>query len=337
MAIAGVPQNFYVQQGNGQVYTSWSIVTGASSYVVQRSTDGVSFSIVGSPSVNYFLDTTVAINTLYYYQVASFNSDGTSSYTNNQSVVPTQSGQLSLGQIRLMSQQRADRENSNFVTMPEWNTYINQSYFELYDLLTTTYEDYYFATPITITTDGSSYLYALPNGSNYSSAPPFYKMLGLDMGLSTSNNAYISLNRFNFIDRNRYVFPNLGSTYLGVFNLQYKIVGNNVMFIPTPSANQFLRLWYIPRLTQLLSDSDVMDGVSGWTEYVIVDSAIKALQKEESDTQVLMVQKTALIKRIEESAVNRDAGQAPTISNVRANRGWGNGNMLGMDGANGGW
>lgn len=89
------------------------------------------------------------------------------------------------------------------------------------------------------------------------------------------------------------------------------------MFIPTPSGSQTIRVWYVPRVTQLLQETDMLDGVSGWTEYVIVDAAIKALQKEESDTSVLMAQKMALIKRIEESAMNRDVGQPDCISDSR--------------------
>jgi hypothetical protein len=146
-------------------------------------------------------------------------------------------------------------------------------------------------------------------GSNYTSAPALYKLYGVDLGLDSSSNAWVTIKKFDFLARNRYVFPQLTSTFLGVFNLQYRLVGNTIMFIPTPSAGQIIGLWYFPRLTQLLADTDVMDGISGWTEYVIVDAAIKALRKEESDTQELMMEKNMLIKRINDSAQNRDAGQ----------------------------
>jgi hypothetical protein len=235
-----------------------------------------------------------------------------------------------------MAQQRADRVNSNFVTLTEWNSYINQSYYELYDLLTTVYEDYYLAAPILFQTDGVNYQYDLPNGSNYDGAPAFYKLYGVDCGLNTNNNSFITLNRFEFADRNRFIFPNLGSTFYGVFNLKYKVIGDKLHFIPTPAANQTIRFWYQPRLTELLADNDVMDGISGWTEYVIVDSAIKALQKEESDVSVLYAQKGALIKRIQDSAMNRDQGQPACISDVRNNNRWGRGNGPG-NGGGAGW
>lgn len=339
MAIPSTPTNFYVQQGNGQVLVSWDISAGATSYSVQRSTDGVTFSVLASPTAVEYLDTSVTLGTQYWYQVAATNGSGTSSYTSNQSIVPTPTGEMSLGAIRLAAQQRADRVNSDFVTLPEWNSYINQSYMELYDLLVTVYEDYYVAAPVQFQSDGTNYLYALPNGTNYSAAEPFYKLLGADLGLNSANNAWVTIPKFNFIDRNKFVYPNTSSTIYGVFNLRYRLMGSNIQFIPTPSAGQPIRLWYIPRLAQLLRDTDIAStAISGWIEYVIVDAAIKALQKEESDVSVLVLQKQALIERIQTSSMNRDAGQPDTISDVRPGSRWGGGDSgYGFNGPSGGW
>ena len=49
---------------------------------------------------------------------------------------------------------------------------------------------------------------------------------------------------------------------------------------------------------------------------VIVDCAIKMLNKEESDVSVLLAEKQLLKRRIEEVANNRDAGQAESISDI---------------------
>lgn len=334
MAAPATPTGFFTQQADGKVLLTWNLVAGATTYKVQRSTDGVSYSVVSSPAVNLYQDTTVTVGVLYYYQVASDNGT-TSNYTQPQQVVPTMPGDMSLAALRLAAQQRADRENSQFVTMPEWNSYINQSAFELYDLLTTVYEDYNIAPVVSFTTDGSQQ-YDLPNGSNYSSAPALYKLMGVDVGVGSSTNGWVTLKKFNFISRNRYVFPQITSTYLGVFNMQYRMVGDKIMFIPTPQASQTIRLWYVPRMTSLLKDTDVLDGVSGWTEYVIVDAAIKALQKEESDVSALMAQKQMLTERINGAAQNRDAGQPDTISNTRTrSEQWG-GFGIGYDGSSGG-
>jgi hypothetical protein len=121
--------------------------------------------------------------------------------------------------------------------------------------------------------------------------------------------------------------------------MQYRVTGSNIEFIPTPAANQSIRLWYVPRLTELLQDTDITTtGISGWIEYVIVRAAKYALDKEESDSAKLDAELTFLKSRIEESASNRDAGQPDTISNTRSSRGWGsNGTGSGWNGPVGGY
>lgn len=353
--MAGAPgqvQNFNVQQANGKILISWALSTGATSYLVQRSLDNVTYTLLatvtGSPLATEYLDEDVTLGTQYWYKTAASNSDGTSIYTTAKSEVPAPTGEMCLSQIRLSSMQSADRVNSNFVTMPEWNKFINLALFELYDLLVTTFEDYSIATPIQFLTDGSTYSYSLPSGSNtfldgYDlnttvTPPSFYKLMGVDLGLQTSQNAYVTVNKFNFIDRNKFLYPNSSSTIYGVFNMQYRVLGSKIEFIPTPSANQLIRLWYVPRLTELLQDTDTTYiGISGWLRYVIVRAAIYALSKEESDVSTLEGELIFLKQRIEESASNRDAGQPDTISNTRSGQGWGQGGSWGGNGSGGGW
>lgn len=325
MAVPGIPANFYLQEGNGQNFLSWDLTATATSYKVQRSTDGVTFSALASPTPNYYLDTAVTVGTLYYYQVAAHNASGDGTYTAAQNIVPTQSGIMTLGQVRILSQETADLQNNNFITLPEWNTYINQSYFELYDLLVQKYGDEYFmATPWQFLTTGAQF-YTLPDGSStYPTVPggstaakPFYKLKGIDLALNSNINSWVSLHKFDFIARNRYVYPNLTATFMGIVNLRYRLIGSQVEFIPTPAASQTVQVWYVPRMTQLLQDNDMLDGISGWTEYVVIDAAIKARNKEESDVSVLAARKMMMLQRIEEAASNRDAGLPDTISDSR--------------------
>jgi hypothetical protein len=341
MSAPSTPSNFWVQTGNQQIYLSWNIVSASpalTNYVVQRSTDGVTFTTVSSPTVNNYLDAAPLLGVTYYYQVAAQNSDGISAYTAAQTAVASLPGQMSLGEIRLRAQQEADMQNSQFLSLPEWNFNINQSYYELYDLLITTYEDYYIAPRLVFQTDGTTQLYDLPNGNNYSGAPALYKLYGVDLGLSNNTNAWVTIKKFDFIQRNRYVFPQITSTFLGVFNLRYRIVDSKIMFIPVPSGGQYIGLWYYPRLKTLLQDSDVMDGFSGWTEYVILDAAIKAMMKEESDPSALLLRKQAIKLRIEGIAANRDVGQPDTISDTRTfSERWGSYGAPNGDGSYGGW
>ena len=331
MAAPATPTNIVVQQANRQVSISWDVVAGADSYTVYRSTDFITYVNIAAPAVQQYTDSTVSVGVEYAYKVTASNASfGEGLQSVPYSTIPTPVGVYSLQQLRNEAKQRASREKSKFVTDSEWNRYINQSRFELYDLLVGLFEDYYLAPPYRLQTNGTDQNYPLPDGvltdlQTSAVAPPYYKLLGVDLGLNNANNAQVTLKRFNFIARNMYLYPQQTSNFIGVFNLKYRVMGNQIAFIPTPSANQIVTLWYIPRLTELLLDTDLADGISGWNEYILVDSCIKALEKEESDTQVFMVQKQELIKRIQEAASNRDAGQADTVSDSRsAAANWGN-------------
>lgn len=350
MAVPGTPQNMIVQTGNQEILVSWDLSVGATSYNVERSEDNVTFTalatVSGTPLAVQYLDSAIELGVQYFYRVSAENSDGESNYSSVASIAAAAQGEATLGMVRLAAQQRADRVNSQFVTKAEWNFYINQAMYELYDLLITVYQDYAVAAPIIFTADGTRFQYPLPNGTlEFTNgitnetfvAPAMYKFMGADLGLNTANNAFVTINKFNFIDRNRFVYPNTASTIYGVFNLQYRVLGSNIEFIPTPSAGQLIRLWYIPRLTTLLKDTDQTDiSISGWIQYVIIRAAKYALDKEESDTQKLDAELLYLKDRIEESASNRDAGQSDTISNTRSG-GWGNGWFSGNNGSSGGW
>jgi hypothetical protein len=213
---------------------------------------------------------------------------------------------MSLADLRSAVRQRADMVNSQFVSDTELNSYINQSYFELYDLLIAQYgNNYYVANPYSFVTDGTNFLYSLPSD--------FYKLLGVDLALSNTLDSYVTIRPFEFIDRNRYAVPNFQSFY-GITNLRYRINADKLWFTPIPRSGQTIRIWYIPRMTTLALDTDTADGISGWTEYIIVDAAIKCLQKEESDVSVLFAQKQSLINRIEAMAQARDAGSPAKVS-----------------------
>lgn len=352
----GIPQSVIAQSANRQILVSWDLSVGANSYVIQRSLDNVTYTslttITGSPLAVQYLDTAVTSGTQYWYQVAAANISGQSPYAPAVDAVPVPTGEFCLSQIRLKAMQRADRVNSNFVTKSEWDSYINQSMFELYDILVTEFEDYYICPiPPQFTVNGSQFLYPLPDGATTFNngidlsqpsfiAPPFYKLLGVDLALNNATNGYVTLNKYNFINRNQFVYPNTASTIYGVFNLQYRVLGNNLQFIPTPSSGQQIRLWYIPRLQELLLDTDITTvGISGWAEYIIVKAAYYALTKEESDTSSLVMQLTALTDRITSTAANRDAGSPDTISDSRGGKsnGYGNGFGGGFNGATGGF
>lgn len=342
------PQNLTAEQTDGSILLTWTGSLGATSYQIQRSLDGINFTNLASTVVGQYVDSLPGVGIKYYYQVAGVSDAGTGVYSIIVSMVAAPPGEMSLGELRLRSQQTADRVESNFVGTSEWNSFIRLALYELYDLLITSYEDYNIAPYVYINTTGSQQLYPLPDGTNYlggtfggstgSPSAKYYKLSGVDLGVNTSNNAWVTINRYDFIDRNAYVYPNSTSTIYGVYNMRYRIMGNNISFIPVPSGNQQLRLTYAPILKGLLADKDLTTiGFSGWLRYVIVRSAKYALDKEEgTDTSKLDAELLFLKTRIEQSAINRDQGQPDTISETRKDSVYG-GTGWGQGGGQGGW
>ena len=214
---------------------------------------------------------------------------------------------MTLAELRTAIRQRADMVNSQFVTDLELNSYINQSYFELYDILVQKFgNDYFVADPHDFVTDNNDF-YDLPDD--------FFKLLGVDRAINASAGQYVEIQPFTFASRNRSALSNTGDIYK-TSGIRYRLKGNQLWLTPRPTTGTQIRLWYSPKMQTLDADGDTVDGISGWTEYIIIDGAIKCGQKEETDVSVLMAQKMAMLARIEASAENRDAGSPSTVTDV---------------------
>lgn len=349
MAAPYQPQNVTAEQSDGNILISWTGSLGATGYTIQRSTDGSNFSDLEDVGlVSQYVDELPGVGIMYYYRVLAFNGDGDSNPSTSVQMVAAPPSEMSLYELRLRSQQTADRVRSNFVVTSEWNAFIRLAMYELYDLLITSYEDFFASEYVFINTNGSDQRYALPNGyNNYlggintgvsgTPAKALYKLAGMDLGINTSNNAWVTLRKFNFIDRNKYVYPNSTSTIYGVYNMAYRMMGDYVNIIPTPAGNQQIRMWYSPKLSSLLEDVDLTTlGYSGWLRYPIVRAAKYALDKEESNTAHLDAELLFLKQRIEQASQNRDDATPDTISNTRQDPLYG-GNFGGSGGTQGGW
>lgn len=236
-------------------------------------------------------------------------------------------GATTLGAIKLAAQQRADMQNSAFISDSEWTGMVNASCQQLYDKLIEAYgQDYEVASAFSITTDGTNDTYALPTD--------FYKLLGVDLQISNagagSTTGWITLRRFNFADRNKYTLPNI-QTLWGRTNLLYRLRGNLIWFIPLPMASMPLRLWYVPRFTPLANSSDSFDAINGWEEWVVNDVALKARAKEETDLSGIQALQQVQEDRLSSIMENRDAGSPSTVVDVTQVNGYGFGDGRGGD------
>lgn len=211
-------------------------------------------------------------------------------------------GSRTLADLRLNAQQLSDMVNSTFVSTQEWNTFLNTGYMQLYNLLVEKFGANYFMAQALATSDGVNDQISLP--------PDFFKLCGVDLQVGAKS--WTTLKSFTFSERN----GSSESASLRSTNLRYRIHGDNLWLIPVPTAGQVFRIWYVPRVTALVNDSDTVDGVSGWEQYIILSAAIAAMVKEESDPSVLMAQLGAMVKQIEDAAENRDVGAPAKVTDV---------------------
>lgn len=214
---------------------------------------------------------------------------------------------VTLAELTTGARQRADQLRSKFVSDSEATKYINDGYGELYDMLVLAYQDYFLADP---------YEFTVASGDSEPLPSDFYKVTGVDISL---NGDWRLIFPFNFINRNakgssqRLLYSGLES------KIRYRILGSNIKFIPGDViANQTFRLWFVPRRTKLVLSTDAIDAQSElWSEFIEVTAAIDMVGKEESSTSELRAKKQELTLRIKTLAVNRDAGHADQITDVR--------------------
>lgn len=203
-----------------------------------------------------------------------------------------------LATLRSLVRQRANMENSTFVSDSELTGYINAAGAELHDIFVTRYEDY-FTTSTTSTVASGANTIAFP--------ATMLKLRGIDRVDGATS---IRLRPFAFEDRTRYI--NGASIYP-----RYRILNQTITLYPAAAAPGTYTLWFVKAYVPLVGDSDVLIADIGdrqvWYEFVVVDAAIRCLQKEESDVSVLAGQKMGLLDRIKRAASDVDVSEPARV------------------------
>jgi len=214
---------------------------------------------------------------------------------------------VTLLSLRTQARQRADKVNSGYILDSELNQYINNSAAELYDLLVGAYGNDYYMKTYTFQVNNTDREYPLPSD--------FYKLEGIDLYINPSR--FITLKQFMFNERGRYQDGSNWAAIVAIQGPRYHLKNNVIEFNPSPPGQYKMNMFYVPELPEMILDTDTFDGINGWEEYIIVDAAIKMLQKEESDVSVFLAQKAALKERINTMAENRDIGHSFVVNDVQ--------------------
>ena len=157
------------------------------------------------------------------------------------------------------------------------------------------------------------------NGVYWNYQPSFYKLMLAQY--QVTNNYWYNIKRFDNreLDQDKAL---AGVLLNGQYYMRYQLRGNAKMYFqPSPPPSLIARISYIPTIAPLVYDTDLFDGVNGYEQIVSHDAAIKAKVKEGSDITDLSVERAALLKRIEDTAENRDAYENFAVQDVRGTSG----------------
>ena len=97
---------------------------------------------------------------------------------------------------------------------------------------------------------------------------------------------------------------------------RYSLVGSNLRLYPIPTAGLAGTILYAPEATVLVNAGDSVTYPNGWEKYIVVDAAIQALLKEESDTRALMAERERIEKEIREAKEARDMATPKRVVDV---------------------
>jgi len=215
--------------------------------------------------------------------------------------------------LRAQIRQRAFLEaTTTVVTDSEINTYIDQSWAELHDILVEAVQDYSLSTT-TFVTVAAQDTYALP--------ADFYKFRKLLVTLGGNDT---DLREFRLEELQAYQYQ--GGWFAGA-PIAYHRVGSNVMFRPTPStAGTVITMYYVKAPVRMTSDSDTVDGQAGWEEFIVLDSACKCLDKLDRDCSRIERQREQIRQRIVAMSASTNYGEPQRVVRRRSLvvplRGW---------------
>jgi hypothetical protein len=229
-----------------------------------------------------------------------------------------------LSDIITAIRQRANMEQSQFVTDAEITGMVNESLANLDAILIAQFNDYKITSTI-LTASSSDGSLTLPDD--------FLKLRGVDAQINASDpDGYVELREYSFQHRNRkpYVAAPMGGSF-GPFSVNYRLQGMKVIIAPVALATQWpYRVWYTPKYTALAANTDTLQtymDTQYWHQYAVYDCAAGILSKQDLDPSAMIAKREeakGIITHL--SAPNRNAGEPKAVIDTRfSDGGWGYG------------
>ncbi len=229
---------------------------------------------------------------------------------------------ISASTIITRARYRTDKLNSGFIDdLNDCVPWADKGHRELYDLLINSYGPEYFLTILDFrvtsgtTSTNLSSGYTDCSGVASEGAVVPYKIVRLDVAF---DGIRVPMKPFLLADTR---LDGNTSQWLPGTRLRYHFAQNTFYWQPVPGATHCVRLYYIPRPTELSATAtNIHEQCETWSEYIELYVAIAIRQKERDQEQVaaLMAQLAALKQHIIDTAPSKDVGQPQTIADHRS-------------------
>lgn len=205
---------------------------------------------------------------------------------------------VTLTTLRTRVRERADMVGSSFVadSATGLDAWINEANQKLHGMLVEALGEEYVSSISNFTTAGTDI--SVPSG--------FFKLYGVDLnyqGLRRTLMPYVRNERNLYREANNSV-P------------RYALIGSAIRLYPVPESGLAGTILYAPEATVLVNASDAVNYPNGWERFIVLDAAIQALLKEESDVRGLMAERNAVVAEIEQAKENRDLAMPKRVTDT---------------------
>lgn len=235
--------------------------------------------------------------------------------------MPSQFDQAAL---RNRVRQRADMVNSEFVSDAELDDFNEASFQELYGIAVGDWEDVFVRSFETSIGPGAPVGAVVPSELDL---PGDFKKL---RGVRIKNDRFlcpVSIREIERLDSQGGAIRRLKPRYYWLYGNATAGLsrGFSVGLMPPPDTTYTIVVYYIPSLTlaELAADtssSNTLAMLSDWDEYIVITSAMKCKDKEESDVSVLLTERGILLENIKKIWQPVDTSEAARVVQLNEKR-----------------
>ncbi len=216
---------------------------------------------------------------------------------------------VTLGDLATRVRYQADLVNNQFVTDTMLFQFLSDSAAKLWNKLVRADPERYMReqTPI-------------PDANGeFDVAADYFGTIAIDWSESSNSGIWINVPRVYSVEANQFDHDNSANSIPCAWHPIYgTTVLGAIRLLPPPDSTYIIRHKYTVQPPVYTASTDTVDGIAGWEEYVVIDSAITCRIREESSTAALD-RKLALYEAELDSQIDmRNAAEAGRVVDTRS-------------------